>query len=169
MRRCRPARCGVGRSAIRRDDGGCWRSRLRERIARHPGARGIRQARWVVDFADGRAELPGESVSRLYLVDLGFSPPRLQVPFAGPAGRIYRIDFGLDDVQTWGEFDGVGKYFDPQMLRERSSREALRAEKEREDWIRGRSQWRFARWGSQHISSAAALGSRLRSFGITPP
>lgn len=151
------------------DAADAWGARLHDRIRRHPGARGIRQARWVADFADGKAQLPGESISRLYLTDLGFRRPRLQVPFGGPRGVTYRIDFGLDDVRAWGEFDGTGKYFDPVMLRSGSSREALLAEKEREDWIRGRSQWRFARWGSPHISSAAALGTRLRSFGITPP
>lgn len=145
-----------------------WRADLRERIARSSGARGIRQARWVTEFADGRAQLPGESTSRLYLADLGFAPPRLQVPFEGPAGATYWIDFALEDVQAWGEFDGLGKYFDPQMLRGATTREALRDEKDREDWIRGRSQWRFARWGSAHIGTADSLGSRLASFGIIP-
>ena len=90
-----------------------WRMSLIGRIMRSTGARGIRQARWVAAFADGRAQLPGESVSRLYLDDLGFAPPRLQVPFPGPRGEEYLIDFGLDDMGVWGEFDGVGKYFDP--------------------------------------------------------
>lgn len=145
-----------------------WRAALKDRIARGSRARGIRQARWVADFMDGRAHLPGESTSRLYLADLGFAPPRLQVPFPAPHGATYWIDFGLDDVKAWGEFDGTGKYFDPEMLKGDSSREALRKEKDREDWIRGRSQWRFARWGSPHISSAASLGSHLAMFGITP-
>lgn len=39
----------------------------------------------MAEFADGRAQLPGESVSRLYLDDLGFARPRLQVPFDGTA------------------------------------------------------------------------------------
>ncbi|WP_139230931.1 hypothetical protein [Microbacterium sp. cf046] len=145
-----------------------WRSGLKGRIARNAGARGIRQARWIADFAEGRAQLPGESTSRLYLADLGFARPRLQVPFPGPNGAVYRIDFGLDDVRAWGEFDGMGKYLDTEMLGTTSSRKALQDEKEREDWIRGRSQWRFARWGSAHIATARALGSRLASFGIAP-
>jgi hypothetical protein len=145
-----------------------WRAALKERIARASGARGIRQARWVADFMDGRAHLPGESISRVYLADLGFAAPRLQVPFPAPRGGTYWIDFGLDDVRAWGEFDGTGKYFDPAMLKGDSSREALRKEKDREDWIRGRSQWRLARWGSAHIASAKSLGSHLAKFGITP-
>lgn len=146
-----------------------FREQLIDRVSRSPGARGIRQARWVVRFADGRAQLPGESVSRLHLVDLGFAPPRLQVPIPGPSGEPWAVDFGLDDVSAWGEFDGVGKYTDPAMLRGKSSQEALLAEKFREDWIRGRSQRKFARWGNPHIATARALGDRLAAFHIYPP
>ena len=92
------------------------RSELLSRIGGMPGARGIRQARWVVGFADGRAQLPGESVSRLYLHELGFARPRLQVMVHGPAGSRFYLDFGLDDVNAWGEFDGKAKYTDPLFL-----------------------------------------------------
>ena len=146
-----------------------WRRGLVERIARSRGSRGIRQARWVAAFADGRAQLPGESVSRLYLDDLGFAPPRLQVPFPGPRGTTYAVDFGLDDAGAWGEFDGTGKYFDPAMLRARTTREAFLREKEREDWIRGRSGRPLVRWGTPHIHSAVALRRRLAAFHVFAP
>ena len=42
-------------------------------------------------------------------------------------------------------------------------------EKQREEWIRGRTQWRFARWGSEHIGAPAALAARLAAFGIRAP
>ncbi|MEU1972612.1 hypothetical protein ABZ477_13195 [Microbacterium sp. NPDC019599] len=145
-----------------------WRARLHLRIARSTGARGIRQARWIAAFADGRAQLPGESVSRLYLSDLGFAPPRLQVPFPGPNGELLAIDFGLDDVGAWGEFDGEGKYFDPSILGSQTTRQTFAKEKEREDWIRGRSSRRFVRWGMPHIATPAALSQRLSLFGLTP-
>ncbi len=61
-----------------------WRRELAARTTASAGARGIRQARWVTAFADGSAQLPGESVSRLQLVRLGFAVPRLQVPVPGP-------------------------------------------------------------------------------------
>lgn len=143
-----------------------WRGGLLERIARAPGARGIRQARWIARLADGRAELPGESTSRLYLVDLGFRYPLLQVPFAGPTGEDWRIDFGLEDVRAWGEFDGLAKYSDPSMRGSLTPMQVLMEEKRREDWIRGRSQWRYARWGTRDIPDAQALGRRLAQFGI---
>ncbi|TXK15966.1 hypothetical protein [Microbacterium wangchenii] len=41
-----------------------FRAGIHARLDAMPGARGIRQARFVTDFADGRARLPGKSVSR---------------------------------------------------------------------------------------------------------
>jgi hypothetical protein len=146
-----------------------WRRGLGERLSEAGGARGIRQARWVAEFADGRAQLPGESVSRLQLRRLGFADPELQVPVDGPDGRQYFVDFGLADVRSFGEFDGKTKYVDEALRSERTLEQVLLAEKQREDWIRGRTQWGFARWGSEHIATPAALAARLASFHITPP
>jgi len=146
-----------------------FRRGLLNRLSKAAGARGIRQARFVAAFADGRAQLPGESVSRLLLNDLGFAPPRLQVPFAGPDGEAWAIDFGLDDVGAWGEFDGKSKYTDAAFLAGRTPEQALLEEKYREDWIRGRSNRRFARWEMSHIASAAALRQRLAAFHIHAP
>lgn len=131
------------------------------------GGRGVKQARRVLALADGRAASPGESVSRLYLRDLGFAPPRLQVPVRAPSGGWYFVDFGLDDVDLWGEFDGNAKYTDPaQRGADVTMQQALLAEKEREDWIRGTTGRRVIRWGLAHIASAATLRSRLLSFRV---
>lgn len=48
-----------------------WRADALMRAA--AGLRGVRQARRVLEFADGRAQLPGESVSRVRLSQLGFT------------------------------------------------------------------------------------------------
>lgn len=146
-----------------------WRRGMSGRLAAASGARGVTQARWVTAFANGRAQLPGESVSRLQLVRLGFQTPQLQVPVAGPGGRSYFVDLGLDDVGAFGEFDGKGKYLDEALRRGIPLERVLLEEKQREDWIRGTTQRRFARWGDEHIVSTAALAARLRSFHITPP
>jgi hypothetical protein len=145
------------------------RAQVRDIMERYPGARGIRRGRFVLGLADGRAQLPGESVSRLYLVQLGFAVPRLQVPIPGPGGRWYHVDFGLDDVRAWGEYDGEGKYLDAELRGGLSLEEALLAEKAREDWIRGTTDRRFPRWGKAAIASASALGARLASFHVHPP
>ena len=134
------------------------------------GGRGVRQAREVIAFADGRAASTGESVSRLYLRDLGFAAPRLQVPIASPAGTNYYVDFALDDADAWGEYDGEGKYLAADLRGADTDIEtALMNEKMREDWIRGRTQRAFARWSKAHVVSAIALGLRLGAFGIRPP
>ncbi|MCE4025598.1 hypothetical protein LXM50_06395 [Microbacterium sp. Au-Mic1] len=135
----------------------------------HRSAQGRHRADRVVAFADGRAQLPGESISRIRLVELGFRRIRLQVEVPGPYGS-YFVDFALDDPSAvaFGEFDGAIKYSDAGMLAGRSGAEVLDREKQREDWIRGSTQRPFARWGWTHIDSAIVLGRRLAAFGIRP-
>jgi hypothetical protein len=146
-----------------------WRAEALEMVAQRAGSRGAPQARWVLAFADGRAQLPGESISRLYLEQLGFARPRLQVRVAGPEGEDWAMDLGLDDVPAWGEFDGEGKYIDPEMLADRTTTEAVMAEKAREDWVRGSTNRPVLPWGWPHIATAATLGQRLASFHVVAP
>lgn len=146
-----------------------WRSQMLERVGRFPGARGIRQAADAIRFADGRAELPGESVTRLQLARLGFTQFELQVPVAGPNRSVYRVDLDLEEVATFLEFDGHGKYLAESLRSGRSLDDVLLAEKRREDWIRGVTQRRFVRVEDAHIGSAEALASRLAAFGISIP
>lgn len=149
------------------DDAARWREELMR--LEKPGLRGIRQARWVADFADGRAQLPGESVSRLQLFRLGYDNVDLQVPVIGADGDRYYLDFGFLGARKFGEYDGEGKYLEAGLRRSESSSEAVLAEKRREDDIRGATGWGFARWGSTHIRTPDALGDRLAAFGIRPP
>lgn len=134
---------------------------------RHRRARGVRRARLVMGLADGRAQLPGESVSRLYLLDLGFRVPQLQVPIPSPHDGFYYVDFDLGDA--WGEFDGKGKYLLQAEERGISLEQVMLEEKQREDWIRGTTHRRMPRWGSADIKSSATLGSRLAAFHVHPP
>ncbi|WP_295839092.1 hypothetical protein [uncultured Microbacterium sp.] len=133
-----------------------------------PTSVGRAKARWVITFADGRAQLPGESISRIRLHELGFAAPSLQVPVAAPRGRTYWIDFGLDDVEAWGEFDGRSKYRDVAAVGGRTAQEVVEDEKRREDWIRGVTNRTLVRWGWGDIANAAALGRRLSAFGVRP-
>ncbi|MEV7693121.1 hypothetical protein AB0N73_07285 [Microbacterium sp. NPDC089189] len=148
------------------DAGEDLRLDLSDRIEARPGARGIRAARFVVAFADARADRPGESISRLYLHRLGYAPPGLQVAVPGPHGHDYAVDFDLG--AAWGEFDGALKYTDPLYLRGRAPAQALADEKAREDWIRGTTGKRIVRWQMPHLSSPETFGRLLRSFGIRP-
>jgi hypothetical protein len=144
-----------------------FRTAARETARR--AAHGVRRAERVLDFADGRAQLPGESVSRIRLSQLGFAAPRLQVHVPGPFGENFYVDFGLDDVHAFGEFDGLGKYTDARLRKGLSAEQIVVEEKRREDWIRGTTTRAFARWGWDHIGSPWALGRHLSAFGLTPP
>ena len=144
-----------------------WRADALENA--HSGLRGVRQARQVIEFADGRAQFPGESVSRVRLFQLGFSKYDLQVPVVGAYGDQYWLDFAFPGARTFGEFDGHAKYIDPSLRTTESAEEAVLAEKQREDDIRGVTGWRFARWGYDDIRTAHDLGTRLAAFGIRPP
>lgn len=145
-----------------------FRADLRACSALQPGARGSVQARWVASFADGRAERPGESVSRVHLHRLGFAKPRVQVRIPRTRGY-YDVDFALDDVDVWGEFDGDGKYTDPAMRGDATALEVVIAEKRREDDIRGITRRSILRWGWPHIASPEALRRRLAEFGAYAP
>ena len=144
-----------------------WRADLHA-LAR-PGLRGVRQARAVIDFADGRAQLPGESVSRVYLHELGYRDIELQVPIFGATGTSYFLDFAFPRSRCFGEFDGQEKYVDDALRRASSPNDAVLEEKWREDDVRGVTGWRVVRWGSQDIRNADALARRLIAFGIRPP
>ena len=146
-----------------------WRARMHDRLSAAGPTRGSRQARWVTEFADGRAELPLESVSRLQLHRLGFARPQVQVPIAGPNGRDFWVDLGLDDADAWAEIDGQGKYRDIALRSGRDLETVLLEEKRREDWIRGRTGRRFVRWGDAEAASAESLRVHLATFGIRSP
>ncbi len=88
---------------------------------------GAPQARRVLDFSDGRAESPGESLSRVAIAAAGLPRPRLQVWVGEPMDPVGRVDFLFEEQRTVGEFDGLGKYTD---------RQDLVAEKLREDRLR---------------------------------
>jgi hypothetical protein len=77
-------------------------------MARWPG---VRAARRVVEFVDVRSGSPGESASRVKLMEEGLPQPELQHEIFGPGGRlIARVDFYWKEHQTVGEFDGKIKY-----------------------------------------------------------
>lgn len=145
-----------------------WHARMGRR-AESISVRGIRKARDLIAFADGRAQLPGESVSRLHLRELGFRDVMLQTHVVGPEGEDYWLDFGFRRSRVFGEFDGAIKYLDPVMRRGRALDEILLAEKRREDTIRGVTGWRTARWGWDDVRTPDALAARLAAFGIRPP
>jgi hypothetical protein len=73
------------------------------------GTRGVTKALRVLAFADGRADSPGESISRVEIARLGFAPPELQAEVRDPSGFVGRLDFYWPIQRIGGEFDGLVK------------------------------------------------------------
>ena len=104
------------------------------------GRHGIRRALITASHADGRAENGGESRARAFFIVQGFQLPDLQVEIVDPADptRVYRVDFYWllpDGRVIIGEFDGKQKYVDERMLGDRTTVDALVAERQRESHL----------------------------------
>lgn len=126
------------------------------RMRNWPGARFVATA---IEAADGRAANPGESWSRVVLIQQGLAPDDLQVEMWDADGLVGVVDFRWRGVV--GEFDGRLKYgigvdTDP----EQAARIVF-AEKQREDRLRVDNE--VVRWGYGDLLRPAALAQRVRA------
>lgn len=147
------------------DRAASFRAAVAERISDGAGSRGIRAARFVCAFADGRAQLPGESVSRLWMHRLGVDQPELQREVIIGRRRAFP-DFCWPDRRRYGEFDGDAKYLDPALTGERSSRDILRSQRARESALTEATGWLPVRWSWEHLSSPQRFAAFLRAHGV---
>jgi hypothetical protein len=121
---------------------------------------GARLASGALPIADGRAANPGESWSRVILVQHGLAPTTLQVPVHDEDGLIGVADFGWEGVL--GELDGRGKYgigFDTDP--EEAGRIVWR-EKVREDRFR-RQGFEVVRWTFAEHYRPGVIAARVRA------
>ncbi len=118
---------------------------------------GLRAARAAVECADGRAESPLESMSRLKLQDNGLPAPDLQTSIGTADGvPIARVDFYWDEFGVVGEADGMGKYDGPPVR--------LRTEKIRQEQLEDTGLI-VVRWGWSELSTFDGVARRLlRAF-----
>lgn len=93
----------------------------------HRGWPGGSQAWRVAAFADGRAENPLETLTRLAYRQTRLPAPESQVEVWRDGRFVALVDFLFRDQRTVGEADGMGKY---------DAAGALRAEKLREEALR---------------------------------
>ena len=119
------------------------------------GPRAVR----VAAFADGRAETPLETLTRLAYRQERLPAPETQVEVRRNGRFVALVDFLFREQRTVGEADGMGKYDEPG---------SLRAEKRREEDLRRcglevvRNTWDEV-W---HASGRAELSQRVReAFG----
>ncbi len=144
---------------------GSFRSELAgalDELGRGPGSA---RARRVIDFADERANRPGESLSRVTMHLIGAPAPELQFRVVGASGRAWHTDFGWPDFGVVAEFDGRAKYSDPQFMRGRTPAEVVYDEKMREDDIRPCVRT-FGRWDWATARSPGRMASALRRLGV---
>ena len=106
---------------------------LQQRFAYFPGSR---QGRVTIKIADGRAESPGESVTRVQCFRFGIPMPDLQHRVTDALGRLIGVtDFYWETHRHLGEFDGKIKY--QRLLRPgETPSDCVFREKRREDQLR---------------------------------
>lgn len=138
---------------------------LEAALERIVSPRGGRKARNVIEFADGMADNPGESVSRVVIFELGFPAPSLQLRHVNPNGGFYYTDFEWPDFMAIGEFDGLGKYLKEEYLGRLTSGEAVVEEKIREDHLRAEHN-AFARWTPDELRQPVRLKRILMQAGL---
>lgn len=83
---------------------------VRSWAAGHAGWRGVARLRLVLEFVDPLAESPGETLTRIRLIEWEVPPPVSQYRVMTPRG-LFRADFAWPDRKLILEFDGRVKYF----------------------------------------------------------
>ncbi len=112
---------------------------------------GIAAVRAVIQHADPRAESPGESRLRHVVICLGY---RVEVQVEVPVTGIrYRADLRIVGTRLLLEYDGLGKYDDPEELRRERTREAL---------LRADG-WDMVRFGHQDVDQPAQVLQRIEA------
>lgn len=80
----------------------------------HPRTRGLRRLSETLELADGGAESPYESMTRLLLIRAGFPRPQTQITVFDHFGEVFaRIDMGWPEYLVGVDFDGAHHWSDP--------------------------------------------------------
>ena len=136
------------------------REDLLNQLALHPRLHGTRQARRVIRLADGRAESPAESFSRLNIMRAGLPEPQLQIEIIDENGEVIaRPDFLWPEFGVAGEVDGMIKYRDLLKPGQAPSGVIL-AEKHRDVKLE-QCGYRVIHWGWAEATSSNALARLL--------
>lgn len=139
------------------------RAEIEDAMARAGRRCGAPAARRVVAFADGLADGPGESRSRVRIHAMGLPRPVLQHVLNDRDGRfVAQVDFWWADAGVVGEFDGALKY-GRALKPGQDPADAVYLEKLREDAIRAQDGVRtVVRWGWRDVDTFPAVAERLR-------
>ena len=70
-----------------------------------------------MEHADGRAESPMESETRLVFIDGGLPEAELQYEIRDRRGRLWRVDFAWPEAMVVAEYDSVEWHANPEALK----------------------------------------------------
>lgn len=118
------------------------------------------KARAAIEFADPRAESPGESRCRATMKLAGLPIPTLQFVVTDTVGgHVARTDFAWEEEAVVGEFDGLVKY--GRLLKPgQSIDDVINAEKTREGRIRECGWW-IGRWVDKELRDIDQFRARV--------
>lgn len=128
----------------------------------HPGLRGRRRVKGLLDLVDAGSQSPKETWLRLLLIEAGFPRPRTQIPLLGPDGYPrYFLDMGWEELKVAVEYDGE---------HHRTDIEQYRGDITRSEYIDGLG-WRRIRVLSGHrrediVRRVARAGVPLQVFKL---
>jgi hypothetical protein len=104
------------------------RADLNVELPRFARRRGVVQLRRLVPLADGRAESPGESWTRMVILDEDLPAPELQYSIRVAGRELYRLDMAYVRQRIAVEYDGVEFHDSPEQRQyDRRRREWLEA------------------------------------------
>jgi hypothetical protein len=106
---------------------GITKQDMEEALPRFKGRRGVVQLRELIPLATPKAESPGESWSRLAILDAGIPAPQPQYWVIQHGREIFRLDLAYPKHKVVVEFDGVEFHDDP---------ERAESDKKRRAWLR---------------------------------
>lgn len=137
------------------------RAALEAAVTRAGRVAGIAQARAVLAVADGRAESPLETRSRLLMWREQLPTPEIQYVVLDALGHVLaRLDFAWPEQQVYGECDGIVKY--TTLLKPgQGSRDVLIREKQRDNDLADLG-WRQVRWLDRDLQRPTVLTRRIR-------
>lgn len=141
------------------------RSQVAECIELLPSGAKRRRVQRVLNFANGLAMYPGESLSRVHIADLGFPAPELQYKVVDELGFVAFVDFYWKDHALVGEFDGRGKYQKPEYMKGKTAAQVVIEEKNRENRIRATGR-NVVRWEWKEANTPNLLARALTSAGL---
>jgi hypothetical protein len=131
--------------------GGCCLNELAAYVAGHPGWRGVRWAREVLEHAEPLSESVMETRQRMALVQAGLPRPRAQVDLFDEDGtHVARLDHGYDEWKVGLDYDGE------------VHRDRWRYDLERQERVRDLGWW-HRRYTSMH--AAAGWRQMVRQVG----